>query len=429
MSNFFSHIPQELFQLVLVLLFSFSIGLAQYKRHPKKTELKTFGTDRTFTLIGVWGFLLLVATPDTKIPYLIGMVIIGVLLTTFYLLKAQQKTQFGITSIVLGLITYGFPLLIQQTPYWLSLLLFVIVLLFSEMKEPLRSFNKKVSSDELSTLAKFIIMAGVILPLLPNDDIANFLPVSPHKVWLAVVVVSAISYLSYLLRKYAFPKAGLLLTGILGGLYSSTASTVILAQKSKEDNDNSAKAYAGTIIVATAMMYLRIFVLLLIFNPKIAYIALPYFAGLFIISLTVGILLYRTNGKVAIQTTAFEDKNPLEIKVALIFSILYVTFSIVTEYMINSFGESGLNILSVVVGVTDIDPFLLNLFQGHYNVASLVIAIATLQATASNNLLKGIYAWVMGGKNMRKYSSRGFLLVLVANIIAVGILYLIPLAT
>lgn len=423
MHNFLQNIPPEIFQITLVLLFSFSLGLAQHKRYPQKRELKTFGTDRTFSLIGLWGFLLLVATPETKIPYLIGLGILGVLLSIFYILKAP-KEHLGITSIVLGLITYSFPLLIQQSPYWLSLLLFVIVLLFTEMKEPLNNFNKKLAKDELSTLAKFIIMAGVILPLLPKDDIADFLPVSPYKVWLAVVVVSAISYLSYLLRKYVFPQAGLLLTGILGGLYSSTASTVILAQKSKEDSDNHGKAYAGTIIIATAMMFFRIYILLLIFNYAIAIITLPYFIGMFLVSLTTGILLYRSNGTATVKTT-FEDKNPLELKVAIVFSVLYIVFSAITEYMVNSFGANGLNILSVIVGVTDIDPFLLNLFQGHYNVAPLVIGIATLQATASNSVLKGIYAWILGGEKMRKYSTLGFLIVLIANLLVVGTLYIL----
>lgn len=424
MDNLLQYIPKELFQLILVILFSFSIGLALHKRHPKKAELKTFGTDRTFTLIGIWGFLLLTATPNTQIPYLTGMGIMGVLLTVFYFLKIPQKGHFGITSIMLGFITYGFPLFIQHNPYWLSLLLFVIVLMFSEIKEPLRSFNKKIANDELTTLGKFIVMAGVILPLLPNDDIAYFLPVSPHKIWLAVVVVSAISYLSYLLRKYVFPKAGLLLTGILGGLYSSTASTVILAKKSREDSRNLSKAYAGTIIMATAMMYLRIFILLLIFNHDIALIAIPYFSILFVVSIVVGVSLYKANGQIEVQTDAFDDKNPLEIKVALIFSALYITFSVLTEYVITSFGQEGLNILSVIVGVTDIDPFLLNLFQGNYDVASVAITIATLQATASNNFLKGVYAWIFGKREMRKYSSFAFLIILLANILTIIAIYL-----
>ena len=98
----------------------------------------------------------------------------------------------------------------------------------------------------------------------------DWLPVSPYNIWLAVVVVSAISYLSYLLRKYAFPKAGLLLTGILGGLYSSTASTIILAKKSRENNTQP-KAYAATIVMATAMMFLRIYILIVIFNHVLAF--------------------------------------------------------------------------------------------------------------------------------------------------------------
>ncbi|MCB0474140.1 MAG: DUF4010 domain-containing protein [Flavobacteriaceae bacterium] len=422
--DFFDKIPNQLVELVLVLLFSLSLGLEEHKRNPGAREKQIFGTDRTFAFIGILGYLLLLADPVSKIPYLAGMVILGGLLTVYYFKKIELAQNYGITSVVLGLITYGFPLFVSNSPHWLSLLFFVLVLTLTGMKTEFQKISAKIASDEFLTLAKFITIAGVILPLLPDNEIASFIPVSPYKIWLAVVVVSTISYLSYLLRKYAFPNAGLLLTGILGGLYSSTASTVILARKSRED-DSQPKAYAASILVATAMMFLRIFILLLIFNKVVAGILLPYFAGLFLVSLGVSFAYYRQRGNSdkTISQSLFDDKNPLEFKVAIIFSLLYVLFSALTQLVITHFGQQGLNGLSVLVGFTDIDPFLLNLFQGNYQVSAIAIALATVQATASNNVLKALYAQVLSGHKTRNFVIKGFAVILLANMAAILLLH------
>lgn len=421
----FNQIPKELINFILVLLFSFAIGVEQHKLNPTETERKTFGTDRTFTFIGLLGYVLILSDSSGLLPYIIGFVLLGCFLMIYYFMKIHQEKRFGLTTVLLGLIVYTFPLLIVQTPYWLSLLFFVMVLIFAEIKKPLRKFSGRVAEDEFLTLAKFIIIAGIILPLLSDKEISPYIPVSPHKIWLAVVVVSAISYLSYLLRRYIFPKAGLLLTGILGGLYSSTASTVILARKSKEDNNNP-KMYAGSIIMATAMMFLRIYILLFIFNRPVGEMAWSYFLLLFLVSLAVGYFLYRSGQKgkkTNISRIEMEDKNPLEFRIALLFALLYIVFSALTEYVVSQFGMQGLSSLSIIVGVTDIDPFLLNLFQGHYTITPIAILIATMQAIASNNVLKTAYAFGLGDRKTARWTLKGFAVILAFNIAAIVLLY------
>jgi len=244
---------------------------------------------------------------------------------------------------------------------------------------------------------------------------------------LAIVVISGISYLSYLLRKFIFPDAGLLLTGVLGGMYSSTATTIILARKSKEAEANP-REYAAAIIIATAMMFLRIYILLLIFNYSVSISSAPWFIIMFLLSLGVAYYLYSGFKPIkginkAVQNI-LEDKNPLEFKVAIVFALLYVFFSFVTQYTLQNFGAKGLNILSYVVGFTDIDPFLLNLFQGKYAVTDQLIGLATLQAIVSNNILKLIYAKTLGNKVLGKYILSGFGTIIIANIIIILLMHI-----
>ena len=177
------------------------------------------------------------------------------------------------------------------------------------------------------------------------------------------------------------------------------------------------------------MMFLRLYVLLIIFNQAVGLLTGPWFAILFIISLAMAYFIYRGNNSsekpLIVSDNILEDKNPLEFKVAIIFASLYVFFSVITEYTLLHFGNQGLHVLSFVVGFTDIDPFLLNLFQGKYNVSALLIGIATFQAIASNNILKLIYGISLGHKRLTKYLAQGFGMIIIANIIVVVLMHVL----
>jgi len=427
MNEFIQEIPPLFIQFLLTAVFSFIIGLDQRKQHPDNEEMLTFGTDRTFIFIGLLGFVLLVADPLGKYIFMIGGVALCVLLGIFYYQKIRIHNNFGLTTVLLALLTYTIPLVVITQPSWLTMLFFVLVLILSESKGAIIGFSRKVERSEFITLAKFIIIAGIILPALPDKQITTYLNLSPYKVWLAIVVISGISYLSYILRKFVFPDAGLLLTGLFGGLYSSTATTIILARKSKESGSNQ-REHAAAIIIATAMMFLRIYILILIFNRPVGIKTSPWFILMFLISLATAYFIYtgfKKPEKSVVAKNILEDKNPLEFKIAIVFALLYIFFSFVTHYTLQNFGTGGLNVLSFAVGFTDIDPFLLNLFQGKYEITQLLIGMATFQAIISNNILKMFYARTLGSKKLSAYIFQGFGIILIANLCVILILHLI----
>ncbi|WP_457609811.1 MgtC/SapB family protein, partial [Lutibacter sp.] len=252
----FKSIPQDFINFFLVTVFSLLIGLEQRKLHEKQKNEILFGTDRTFALVGILGFVLYILNPITYIPFLTGFVILAILLAVFYNYKIMKTSFAGFTSIIAVLLTYTITPIIYTQPHWMVLSIIVVILILLEIKEDLFKISQKISNTEFITLAKFIIIAGIILPILPNEPIFSFISISPYKFWLAIVAVSTISYISYLLQKYVFQNAGLLITGILGGMYSSTATTIVLARKSKEGS--SASKIVASILFATAMMYIRL---------------------------------------------------------------------------------------------------------------------------------------------------------------------------
>lgn len=421
------YIPEEFIKFILVLIFSLLIGLEQRRHHIKENEDLLFGTDRTFTFIGLLAYVLFIADPVNYIPFLIGFVLIGLLLGIQYHHKIGQNGKFGLTSTILALLTYCIPIMVFTQPGWLVLSFIVALLMITELKNNFITLSKKASEEEFITLAKFIAFAGIILPLLPEDNISAQIPVSPYHLWLAIVVVSGISYCSYLLKKFVFPDSGIMLTGLLGGLYSSTATTVILARKEKQGLAGSQTVSA--IMVANGMMYLRILFLSFIFNPSVAaQLAIP-FVVLFL--LTFGLSKFASGKKNKIQTDEIPEidlgsgKNPLEIRTAAIFGILFIAFALVTDFVLKKYGSAGITGLAYVVGITDIDPFLLNLLQQKSGIGLATIVLAIINATNSNNLLKMIYAITLSSKSIRRSLIVNFSILIAAGLIISVVFYLL----
>jgi len=411
-------IPSNLLNFLLVTLFSLLIGLSQRQIHSLNQEIsRTFGTDRTFTFIGILGFILFLIGSGNACLFMGGGLVLSLVMGISYFYHIRDYKEYGATTIFIALITYCLGPLIMTQPLWMVLLIVVTLLILSELKETFATISKKFDRYEFITLAKFLIMAGIILPVLPDTPIVRGLNLTPYKIWLAVVVISSISYFSYLLKKFVFANASIVLSGILGGLYSSTATTIILARKSKNEPGHINEYMAG-IIFATAMMYLRILILILIFSQPLFRQVWPLFLVLFLVSGVTGmvVLLYR-NKLVASRDEALTlGTNPLEFKVALIFTTLYIVFTFITFEVLGRFGAPGLNVLSFVVGLTDIDPFLINLFQGKYGVPLDAVALATLQAIISNNALKMVYGCFFTSKSGRLFLISGFLLIIVVTL-------------
>lgn len=289
-----AQIPEVFLNFLITLAFSLLLGLEQRKRSYDDSEnTPAFGTDRTLAFIGMLGFILYTLSPQTMLLYITGACILGVLLGIFYYTKVRDSKSYGLTSILVALVTYTLGPLVITQPLWISVVIVVSVLILVERKEFLQNVSKGIDMNEFTTLAKFLVIAGVILPISPKSPDIPFIGLSAYTIWLTVVVVSTISYASYLLQKFVFKDSGVIVSGILGGLYSSTATTVILAKRSRELTGNNSNLYASSIITASAMMYLRIMILMFIFNSVIGYLLLPYFVILIAVSLiTAGVVYY-----------------------------------------------------------------------------------------------------------------------------------------
>jgi uncharacterized membrane protein (DUF4010 family) len=282
---------------------------------------------------------------------------------------------------------------------------------------------QQVAPDEVYTLGKFLIIVGVALPLGPSKPIVSWSPITPLQVWLALVAVSTLSYLSYLLQRY-LPKTGALVPSILGGAYSSTATTVALAREQRSLGEARAELAVG-IVLATAIMYLRIDAVVAIFNLGLARLLLPPLLVLFAVAAGIAALQWlrrpRTAGPPVGKLPAM---NPLQLPAAVTFAALFVLVAVASSWVRDTFGCPGVYALGAVAGVTDIDPYVLSLAQGSVaGMSAGAVGAAILIAASSNNVLKACYALAFGGVRACLRPAL-VLLALAALGLAVALLYL-----
>ena len=358
MEKLYDYLPRELVTFLLVTVFSLLIGLSQRKISLKREgETTLFGTDRTFTFIGILGYLLYILDPTGYRLFMGGGAILGLLLGLNYYVKQSQYHVFGVTTIIIALITYCIAPIVATQPSWFYVMVIVTVLLFTELKHTFTELAQRMKNDEMITLAKFLAISGIILPMLPNENLIPGINLTPYSIWLATVVVSGISYLSYLLKRYVFHESGILVSGIVGGLYSSTATISVLARKSRKASVQDAPEYVAAMLLAVSMMFLRFLILIGIFSRETLLTIYPYLLIMSVVTAAVAWYLHSKRKRVddGTQTTEDEDSsNPLEFKVALIFAMLFVVFTILTHYTLVYAGTGGLNLLSFISGFSDI---------------------------------------------------------------------------
>ena len=366
-------------QYAVLLALALFLGFAFEQFQGEEVHGKAGGV-RTFPILAFVGAALFLIEPHYAIAFTIGLATLGAWL--------WRNPDAGLLTKSTVLVAYILGPIALSQPLWVAVSLAVGTVVLVGSKDRLHKLTTAVPEGEVQTAAMFLLLVGVVLPLLYGAPEIPFTHITPFKVWLAVVAVSGMSYASYLLQRYAFPKSGEVLTAILGGLYSSTATTVVLARKAHDEGFNA--QICGGIVAATAMMYLRIVVIVSVFDLQLGErLAIPMIA-LGVIGLIGAFVLDRVEATKPPTPRVFA--NPLQLGTALIFASLLIIISVVSQYVQATLGANGVLALAAVVGITDIDPFVISLAQSGANAIGLGTASAAIMiASSSNNVLKAVY--------------------------------------
>jgi uncharacterized membrane protein (DUF4010 family) len=392
----YKQLPPEAVQILLVLFLSFLIGL---EREERKTAggVYSFGGVRTFPLIGLIGYSIALLAGTQLMPVAVGFLVVAGFLLVSYWHKIATTETAGVTTEMSGLATFLVGALVCYGHLWIATTLGVGCLLLLDLKAALEKLAARIAPTEILTFTKFLVLSTVVLPILPNQDFGPF-HINPFKTWLVVVAISSISYASYVLQKVTKGQGGIVLAAILGGAYSSTVTTVVMARRAKREL--RPHLFAGGILIACGMMYLRLVILLALFNRQLMQLLyIPYLA-LAVAAVGVGWLWTRIADKNTqeVQREA-EPKNPLDLMTAIFFAGLFLVMLVATQLAVTYLGRSGVNVLAAIMGVSDVDPFIMGLTQAAGTLTPFKVAAGAVAiAASSNNIVKGCYAFSLADR-------------------------------
>jgi uncharacterized membrane protein (DUF4010 family) len=382
---------------LLLLGLGFFFGLAFEEFNAESGQARPGGV-RSFPLLALAGALLYRLDPTHLLPVTAGLVVLGAWLSLYYWRHIAETDPEGLPNVglmtaICNVLAYLLGPVAFAEPPWVAIGVTVAAVLLLTAREKLHRFARGLEVGEIVIAGKFLILTGLVLPFLPSQPVTTLTEITPHQVWLAVLAVCTVSYSSYLLQRYVAPRGGGLWTAVLGGLYSSTATTVVLARRARATPGQLVEAQTG-IILATAIMYLRLLIVVALFDRDLALALAPPLVALGLFGLIFAGLWYRVRRHPRDSpTTAEAPANPLELSAALIFAALFVVVSLAIAWVRLKFGTTGLYALAGLVGFSDIDPFVLSIASGGAAPVPASTAVAAiLIAASSNNILKAVYA-------------------------------------
>jgi uncharacterized membrane protein (DUF4010 family) len=395
-------LPPEGLKILLTLFLCFLIGLER-EEHRAAGQRYSFGGVRTFPLIGLVGYALALLSGTQLLPLTFGFGVIGAFLWLSYKHKLETYNEAGVTTEVSGLVTYVIGALVSRDQLWIATTIAVVSMLLLELKEFLENLTTKIPAVEILTFTKFLLLTFVILPVLPNREYSSF-TVNPFKAWLVVVAISGVSYGSYLLEKLSKGKGGVRLSALLGGLYSSTLTTLVMAKESK--TAGTPHAYAGGILIASGVMYFRFLALIGFFNLQLMDRLLVPFLILGAIGIAGGwVWSCLSDAPKEEAKLAHSTKNPLELGSAFLLGLVFLVVLVATNFALIHLGSKGIYGMAVISGLAPVDPFIMGLTQTAGKMTSMGLAVGgVIVAAASNNFAKAFIALALADRKTGRQS-------------------------
>ena len=411
---------QPVTEFLLLLGLAFFFGLAFEEFYGRGGQVRPGGV-RSFPLLALVGALLYRLDTTRLIPLTGGLLVLGAWLTCYYRhhiteVDPEKHPNVGLMTAICNVLAYLLGPVTFAEPAWVAIGITVVAVLLLTARDKLHGFARRLEISEIVIAGKFLILAGLVLPFLPNTPLTSLTTITPYQVWLAVLAVCTISYGSYLLQRYVAPREGGLWTAVLGGLYSSTATTVVLARRASASPAALRQIQTG-IVLATAIAFIRVLIIVAAFDWTLATVLAPALIGLAVLGLVMAGVYYRLKANAAAAGSAtMISTNPLELSAAFVFAGLFVLVSLAAAWSRTKFGSAGLYALAAIVGATDIDPFVLSIASG--SSAPLPVSAQApliLVAASSNNVLKAIYTVGFAGLRLALVPAAALLILALAG--------------
>ncbi len=374
------------------------------------------GGIRTFVLTAILGNIADLVAKNTSANLLIGIItgFILLVISTYYI--QAQKGKIGLTTQIALILTFLLGTANSRGLMQESVAVVVLMTVVLSLKDQLHGIINRLTEEELFAFLKFIVLALLILPLLPQTPFGPEKLLNPRDLGYIVILVLSLSFAGYLMLKFGSPQKGILLTAVIGGLFSSTLIAWVFAAKSVERKD-LAPAYGSGIVLASSIMFIRVFFWVSIFAfPVAKELFLPLLLML-VVSLIPTWKVIRTPRKEG-ESPALSPGNPLDIKNAVFFVFLYVGITLLMWASRHWLTPAMTYISGAVAGIADIDAISISTAKwvSSQPEQSRQASIIILLAVMSNSAFKWLVSLMRGTAGLRKPVGLGFGLVLLVGL-------------
>lgn len=379
---------------------------------------------RTYALTGllggVWGLL----------GTILGDVVLGIAFMGFaalvlfaYWTTAKKDADFGMTSEIAALLVFSLGALAVRGDMALAAGAGVVTAAMLDAKLYLHKWVARLSELELDAAIKLLIISVVVLPVLPNKGFGPEEILNPFKLWWMVVLIAGLSFIGYIAIQKVGPRVGGLLTGIFGGLASSTALTLGFAKLGKK-SPSVAIALVGGIAASSTVMYLRVVVIVALFNPSLVSGLIVPIVLMALTSATGAFIAFRMASQKDTMET-IEVENPCDIVSAIKFGLLLVIVLLLVHYAKTWLGDVGVYAVAALSGLADVDAISLSMAEQALGTISVPVATtAIISAVGVNTLSKVVFVGIIAGKKMAAPLSLLSALVIMAGGIGLVLMYI-----
>jgi uncharacterized membrane protein (DUF4010 family) len=376
------------------------IGIEREKRKQEDDEGEHIAGLRTFTLIALLGAGTAWLAKSLQADWIVAAVllILGVLIVAGYFVTAKRES-FGLTTEIAIVVVFILAAMVMYDQQVVAVALGVVTAAILAYKKPLHSFVDKLGWDDVYAGVRLLIASFIALPLLPNEPIDPWGALNPYKLWLLVILISSLSLVGYVLTRLLGPARGAALTGMTGGLVSSTAVTLSFAKEARDKPKKSAALACG-ILLAWVVMFVRVVVLVGVVNRALLTHVLVPFAVMAIVAGAFAAWLYFRNGTSGASTAKgdVELKNPFSLMEAAKFGAVFAVVLLVVKLVQTYFPPQGMYFVAALAGLTDVDAITLSMAEFAKSGDAAIAVISIVIAAVSNTLVKCGLAVGLGGQ-------------------------------
>ncbi len=416
----------ETLELALTFAVSAVIGLLVGTERERKPTAKA-GV-RTFALIAVLGTACALVAQSFDSPWMlpVGLALVGLTIAGAYLVDPTAVAEdSGTTSVVAAILVFVLGALNFLGERTLAVALGIGTTSLLYFKTELEGAATRLTSTDIRSMLQFGAVSAIVLPLLPDRSYGPYGVLNPFHIWLMVVLISGVSLAGYVAWRLTLERKGLLLTGLLGGVISSTATTFAYARHARAATHTPSAAMT-VILLANLAMLVRVLLLAFVAAPQVV----PLLARTLgpALLLTAPALWWHFSRAGGEQGQAADGmRNPTQFGMALTFAGFYALILLLAAWLSDVFGAAGLFALSFISGLTDVDAITLSssrlAAQGNIGVEDAAAAISL--AVAANVMFKAGVAVAVGGRRVGRAAVIAFSLPLaglLAGLLAIGAL-------